>query len=502
MKDDNLYRPEVKLDADLQAELDQALGGMSLEQIVDADTQGNSNDKSENDKLITGTVISVQGDDIFVDIGGRSEGVLPASQFRDEPLPEEGSQVEVQIDGYDSDGLLRLSRENAVQDASWDTLEVGQVVEGRVTGLNKGGLELLVNNIRAFMPISQIDTARIEDSQLDGYLNQKLECIATQVDQKDRNLVVSRRALIKQKQQELAGQLWEKLEEGQILEGTVRNIMPYGAFVDIGGADGLLHVQDMAWSRVEKPEDIVSVGDKVTVKVVSVDREKKKIGLGLKQTQSDPWQTASANFSIDSIITGTVVKLMDFGAFVEVAPGVEGLIPISELAFRRVGHPKEILSVGDSVKIRVISIDPTKKRMSLSLKQAQDDPWVGASVRFPVESTIEGPVTRITDFGAFVELAPGVEGLCHISQLSDKRVTSVKSIVQPGKVVSARVLSVDEGTRRISLTMRKEMPKQEEQHGTMEDLNAVNDKKTSKKNLKGGLDAGKIDTPFGELRLG
>ena len=502
MEKDNLYRPETKLDPELQQELDAALGDMSIDDIVDMDAERKPSRTAGDSKLITGTVISVQGDDIFVDIGGRSEGVLPANQFREEPLPEEGSQIEVTIEGFDTDGMLRLSRENAVQAASWETIEKGQIVEGRVTGLNKGGLELVVNGIRAFMPISQIDVARIEDSQLDGYLNDKLECVITQIDRNDENLVVSRRALIKQRQAELGEKLWETIQEGQVVEGTVRNIMPYGAFVDIGGADGLLHVQDMAWSRVEKPEDIVKPGQTLSVKIISVDRNKKKIGLGLKQTQADPWQTATANFSVDSIIPGTVVKLMDFGAFVEVAPGVEGLIPVSELAFRRVGHPKEVLAAGDNVKVRVLSIDPAKKRMSLSLKQAQDDPWVGASVRFPAESTVEGQVTRITDFGAFVELAPGVEGLVHISQLSDKRVSNVRSIVQPGQTVSARIISVDESARRISLTMRKEMPKEEVAEGSLADLDEVNKKQPTKKNLKGGLDAGKIDTPFGELRLG
>ncbi|MCD4823325.1 MAG: S1 RNA-binding domain-containing protein [Phycisphaerae bacterium] len=508
MDNEKIYRPEAKLDDDLQKELDEALGDMSIGDIVDLEAGKKPRSQSGgDDKIIAGTVVAVQGDDIFVDIGGRSEGLLPADQFPPGELPEEGTAVEVTIEGYDRDGMLRLSRKGAILAAAWDTIERGQVVEGRVTGMNKGGLELSIDGIKAFMPISQIDLARVEE--LDPYLNQKLKCEISEVDRREGNVVVSRKAVLKREAAANAEQLWQTLHEGKIVSGKVRSIMPYGAFVDIGGVDGLLHIKDMAHSRVEKPEDIVHVGQDVEVRVISIDTESKKIGLGLKQTQADPWDSADAKWSADMTVSGRVVKLMDFGAFVELEPGVEGLVPISECSFRRIGHPKEILGVGDVVKLRVLKVDAEAKRISLSLKQAGDDPWQGATVRYAPDSMIEGVVTRITDFGAFVELAAGVEGLLHISQLSDKRIDSVKSVVSEGQTVTARVLDVDEERRRISLTMKKDTAAgQAVAEGTFADLEAVqnrsdeNRKGKKKKPLKGGMEAPGGGMSLGDLKLG
>ncbi len=506
---DNVYRADDTSDAALQQEIDAALGDMNLEDLVDIEQGKKPTSRTVGkDKLITGTVVSIQGDDIFVDVGGRSEAVLPASQFDAEtPLPAEGDTVEVTIEGFDRDGMLKLSRQGAVQAAAWDTLERGQVLEGVVTGLNKGGLELkLAGSIRAFMPISQIDTSRIEQEHLDGFLNQKLQAVVTEVDHREGNVVLSRRTLLKQQAKEQAKLTWESLQEGQVLSGKVRSIMPYGVFVDIGGIDGLVHIRDMAHSRVEKPEDLVHTGQTVEVKVLTIDREKEKIGLGLKQTQADPWEQAEAKWAQGTTLSVRVVKLMEFGAFAEVEPGIEGLIPVSEISFRRIGHPKEELAVGDVVKVNVLRVDEGAKRMSLSIKQAGDDPWIGAEARWPAESTIEGTVTRITEFGAFVELAAGVEGLIHISQISDKRISSVKGFLDVGKAVTARVIEVDEDRRRISLTMRKEIEKSDQQmEGTMADLERFQAKTAetqSKKPLKGGLETGGVATKFGELNIG
>ncbi len=505
MDNENYFKPETKIDDALQREIDEAFGDMNLADLLDAEDKKETGQRGTGVGVRKGKVIAIHGDDIFVDVGGRSEGLLPADQFRDEPLPVVGETIEVVIEKFDSnEGILRLSRDGAVQAASWETIEVGQIVEGRVTGHNKGGLELVVNGIDAFMPISQIDIARIED--LTPYTNEKLECLISEVDHREGNLIVSRRDLMKKRQGELADELWETLHEGKVLQGTVRTIMPYGAFVDIGGCDGLLHIRDMAHSRVEKPEDIVHVGQELEVKVLSIDKDEKRIGLGLKQTLADPWDGAEGRWGVGETFSGRITNLASFGAFVELEPGVEGLIPIGELSFRRIGHPKEVVNAGDVVKVRILNVDSEQQRMSLSIKQAGEDPWVGASVRWAAGSNVEGTVTRTTDFGAFVELAPGVEGLIHISQLSDKRIATVTSVVSVGQTVTARVVEVDEERRRIGLSMKPESSGSSEaaSEGTLADLEAIQNKpeRKRKKPLKGGIESGTAKTRFGDLNMG
>lgn len=507
MDKENLYRPEAKLDDDVQQELDAALGNMSLQDIIDAEDGASTHVKHRpGSGLRKGRVVAVQGDDIFVDVGGRSEGLLPATQFKDdEPLPNEGDEIEVVIEGY-NDGVLRLSREGAIQAVTWDSLEKGQVVEARVTGHNKGGLEVTFGGIRAFMPISQVDLMRVED--LTPYVGEKFPCVVTDIDYSQQNVIVSRKDWLKREAKKHAESLWETIHEGMIVPGKVRSLMPYGAFVDIGGTDGLLHVKDMAHGRVEKPDDIVHVGQEIEVRVLSFDRESRKIGLGLKQTQPDPWEGAEGKWPVASSVTGCITRLADFGAFIEIEPGVEGLIPVSEMAFRRIGHPREIVKVGDVVRVNVLSVDSQAKRIGLSLKQAGDDPWQGASVRWTAGSIVEGVVKRIADFGAFVELTDGVEGLVHISELDFKHVASVKAVVSEGQTVQVKVLEVDEERRRIGLSIKqtKDAPAGSAASavGTMADLHAVQAKsdRNRKKPLKGGLDAGAVKTPFGELRLG
>jgi small subunit ribosomal protein S1 len=506
---DNLYRPESTLDSDLQKELDAALGGASLDDLIEAESVPRKPRKpGPRSGIRKGTVIAIQGDDIFVDVGGRSEGLLPASQFgEDEPLPEIGAEVEVTIEGTDeTEGLMRLSRQGAILAATWDTLKRGDVVEVRVTGDNKGGLEVIFNGIKGFMPASQIDFARIED--FTQFENEKLPAVVQEIDYQKESVVVSRRDYLEKQREEAKQKTWETLEEGQTVPGTVRTIMPYGAFVDIGGVDGLLHIKDMAFSRVEKPEDLVQVGQELEVRVLSVDRENQKVGLGLKQTMTDPWEDVLTKYPPEEVVSGRVVKLADFGAFVELEPGVEGLIPIGELTFgKRIGHPREILNKGDMVKIRVMNVEPDRKRISLSLKRVGDDPWTGAEARWAPETVLEGTVTRIADFGAFVELTPGVEGLIHISELDTKHVPSVESVLSEGQSVQAKVIEVDEQRRRISLSIKqlKEPAASAPAQGSMDDLNEKIQSKPSssrKKNLKGGLDAGSTQTKFGELRLG
>jgi len=286
-----------------------------------------------------------------------------------------------------------------------------------------------------------------------------------------------------------ARELWETLAEGQVLRGVVKTIMPYGAFVDIGGADGLLHVSDMSHTRVENPRHIVTEGQSIDVKVLKVDAQERRISLGLKQTMPDPWDGVEGKWREGDITTGRVVRLTDFGAFVELEPGVDGLVPISELSYtRRVRHVGEVLTEGDTVKLKVLKVQAEDKRISLSVKQVEDDPWMGASVRWPPDSVLEGRVTRLADFGAFVELASGVEGLVHISELSGDFVRSADQAVQEGQMVRAKVLDVDEEARRISLSIKQAAYSPDVAAPAEGEPQAARAERNRKKPLKGGLD--------------
>lgn len=474
-----------RLDDELQRELDEALGGMSIEDILAAEERPRQ-PKAAGEGLKAGRVISVQGDDIFVDLGGKSQGLLSAEQFGDEPVPAEGDIIEVAITGYDrADGLLLLAREGAATEADWSTLAEGQILEGRVTGHNKGGLELLINGIRAFMPVSQIELFRVDDLQ--PYVDQKFECEVVEFSRSDKKLVVSRRNILERQAEQAKKEAFANLAEGATVKGVVKTIMPYGAFVDIGGVDGLLHVKDMAYARVEKPEDIVQVGQAVEVKVLKIDREARRISLGLKQVKPDPWTGIETKVPVGDIVSGRVTRLADFGAFVEIEDGVEGLLPIGELTFeRRVKHPGEVVREGDVVRVKVLGVDGAQRRISLSLKRAGDDPWTGAAARWPEGSLVEGIVARLTEFGAFVEIASGVQGLVHISELSHDRVRAVGDVVKEGDRVQAKVLSVEEDRRRISLSIKQAASAAAETYEPSAPAEPAQPRKR-KKPLKGGL---------------
>jgi small subunit ribosomal protein S1 len=488
--DKDAVDPRQSLNDDLQREIEEALGDMSVQDLIDREEAAS---KPSTPGVRRGTVIAIQRDDIFVDMGGKSQGVLPAIQFEGKALPPVGSVVEVTITGYDSrEGVLKLSRQGAVTAAAWQTIEEGSIVEGRVTDHNKGGLEMIIDGIKAFMPISQVERGRTEE--LAPYVGRRLKCMVTEVRQDERSVIVSRREVLDLEAAEAAKVMFETLVEGQIVTGTVKTIMPYGAFVDIGGMDGLLHIKDMGYTRVEKPEDVVHTGDQLQLMVLKIDREARKVGLGLKQVMPDPWADVPVKYPAESLTSGRITRLEGFGAFVELEPGVEGLIPISELTFeRRLNHPSEVVKVGDVTRVRVLSVDMERKRISLSSKRVGDDPWTGASARWPQGSTVTGTVRRLTDFGAFVELTPGVEGLIHISELSRDRVRMVSDVVREGQTVQAKVVEVDEDRRRISLSMKQLLEDAEytgeaaaaEPQAPAEPAKPA---KPRKKPLKGGLD--------------
>jgi small subunit ribosomal protein S1 len=306
---------------------------------------------------------------VFIDlVGGRSQGVLQLMQFPEGP-PAIGQEVEVTIEGFDNaNGLIILSRKGAVMQAEWSSVAEGMVVEARVTETNKGGLAVDVNGIRGFMPISQIDMYRVED--VEQFVNQRLRCMVTEVDPEERNLVVSRRALLEKEREENRDKLWATLAEGQIYDGIVRTLKDFGAFVDIGGVDGLLHVSEMSWQRVQDVSKFVQPGQKVRVVVLKIDPEKRKVSFGMKQLSESPWDHADEKYPYGTILTGKVTRAMDFGAFVELEPGVEGLIHISELAPTRVRRVIDVVKIGQDVQVMVLSVDKEQRRISLSLKAA------------------------------------------------------------------------------------------------------------------------------------
>jgi len=313
-----------------------------------------------------GKVIAVRGKSVFVDLGAKSEGVVPIEQFQ-ENLPSPGDMIDVNVDKFDTDeGLLLLSLKGAAVEASWENLRKGLVVEARVTKTNKGGLDVEVDGIRGFLPIGQIDVSRVEDAAV--YVNQKFKVIVTEANQRERNLVVSRREVIEQERAEQREKTWAALEEGQTRHGVVRSVKDYGAFVDLGGVDGLLHVAEMSWSRISDPSGLLKVGQEVDVKILKIDRQTKKLSLGLKQLTPSPWDLVEQKYDRGMILNGKVTRLMDFGAFVELETGVEGLIHISELSPNRVRRVSDIVKPEQEVEVRILKIEPAAKKISLSLR--------------------------------------------------------------------------------------------------------------------------------------
>jgi len=403
---------------------------------------------------IRGQIVSIYGSDVFVDIGGKSEGVVPLEEFAPDDPPEVGQTLSLVPQGFDREsGLMRLSLREVKVQVDLDSLRVGDVVKARVTGSNIGGLELRVQGLRGFMPMSQVDVVRREE--FSSFIGQWLECEVLEVDRRGKRVVLSRRRVLERQREEDRQQLRFQLAEGQVRRGVVRRLTDFGAFVDLGGLDGLLHVSDISYGRLNHPSEALKVGDEIEVKVLKVDLVKDRVSLGRKQLAPDPWLVVGGKYHAGETVEGRVTRLMDFGAFVELEAGVEGLIPISEISWtQRVMHPKDVLKAGDSVRVAVLAVSPEKRKISLSLKALGQNPWATVAERYQPDMVVSGAVTRIMNYGAFVQLEEGVEGLIHISELGHGRVRSVDDVLDVGQVIQVRVLAVDGAERRISLTLR------------------------------------------------
>jgi len=413
-------------------------------------------------KQLEGTVVSLDAESVYLDIGYKTEGILPRAAFaNDAEGVEVGQKFSVSVKGRNVERYYELSLLRVAQATDWASLEEAfaskTAVVGMVTGVVKGGLTVDVG-VRAFMPASRSGTR--EAGEMEKLVGTQITCRITKLDTEEEDVVVDRRVVLEEEAFAVQGARVAGLQEGEIVSGTVRSFAAYGAFVDIGGVDGLLHISDMAWSRVKAAEDLLSVGEEIQVKILSVDPETQRISLGLKQLQAEPWDSAAATYAVGQRITGTVTRLMDFGAFVELEPGIEGLIHVSEMSWvKKVRKPSDMLKEGDSVEAVVLAVDTASKRISLGLKQALGDPWADVAKKFVVGSQVEGPVTRLTKFGAFVELAEGVEGLVHVSEIvADRRINHPQDVLRVGEVVKAQVVAVDPEKRQIKLSMKQLVP--------------------------------------------
>jgi len=434
---------------------------------------------------LTGVVAGVTNDDVFLEFGVKMQGVLPRSHFGKKEVIETGRKVDVVVERYDDEaGMLIVSRKGETQRATWLTLKPNMIVEGRVTGMNKGGLEVDLRGIRAFMPTSQVDVAMIKDISV--LLNEHVRAIVLEVDRRGKNVLISRRKMMEKELAESRERLLSELEVGQVRKGVVGNITDFGAFVNLGGVDGLVHIRDISWGQVEKVSDHLKPGQEVEVQVLRIDKKRDRISLGLKQTQPDPWDQVPEKYPVGTQLTVRVLRLADFGAFAELEAGVDGLIPISEMGWTRIHRPSEVVAVGDMVDAVVIRVEPAKHRLALSMKQAAEDPWAGVLESFPAKSLVKGKVTRLADFGAFVELVAGVEGLIHISEMSDRRINTCGEVVKVGQEVETRVLGVDKENRRISLSI-KAVAEVSVTEAAAHPAEAPKPQKKRKKERRGGL---------------
>ncbi len=452
--------PVIEKTAPAYSAEDQGLDGESFADALSAFERSHTHRAAT--KQLEGTVVSLTADQVFLDIGYKMVGVLPRSTFPNNAEEvKAGDRFPVSITGRNEEGYYDLSRFRVAQPRDWSALERAfsekVAVAGTVTAVIKGGLSVDIG-VRAFMPASRSGTR--DATELEALVGQQINCRITKLDVTDEDVVVDRRAVL---EEQARGELESRraaLQPGDTVTGTVRTLMPYGAFVDIGGVDGLLHISDISLARVAKPEDVLSVGQELKLRILKIDPETKKISLGLKQLEADPWDTAPARYLPGQRISGAVTHLMDFGAFVEIEPGLEGLIHVSEMSWaKKVRHPSDMLKVGDRVDAVILSVKPDEKRIALGLKQTLADPWSEANKKFPVGSQVEGPVTKIMNFGAFIQIAEGIDGLVHISEIvADRRINHPRDVMREGQVVKALVLAIDPEQRQIKLSMKQLIP--------------------------------------------
>ena len=419
-----------------------------------------------DDHVIKGTVIKLTGTHVVVDIGAKSEGMLPIAEALDhqgQPRFKPGDEIDVMREkGETEEGYINLSHQKAQRLRAWDEIERAynekKPIQAIVVDRIKGGLTVDIQGAKAFLPGSQVDLRPVRN--LDGMKGQALEVAVIKLNKKRGNIVVSRKQLLEEEQSEKRNLTLEHLEEGAVLTGVVKNLTEYGAFVDLGGIDGLLHITDMSWGRLTHPRDLVNVGDQIQVKVLKYDKDKQRVSLGFKQLTPDPWLDAEHRYPVGAHVAGRVISVTDYGAFVELEQGIEGLVHVSEMTWsKRMKHPSKLVNVGDQVECVVLSVNPTERRISLGMRQLATNPWDSLHDKYPIGATVEGKVRNLTEFGAFIEIEDGIDGLVHVSNLSwTKRVKHPSEVLKKGDRVKAVILAIEPDKRRLSLGVKQLQP--------------------------------------------
>jgi small subunit ribosomal protein S1 len=418
------------------------------------------------DRVIKGTVLKLTSTHVVVDIGAKSEGMLPLSEVLDhegKPRFQPGDEIDVMRDkGETEEGYVNLSHQKAQRLRAWDDIEAAynekKPIKALVIDRIKGGLTVDIAGARAFLPGSQVDLRPVRN--LDGMKGTTIDVAIIKLNKKRGNIVVSRKQLLEEEQNEKKSKTLEHLDEGAVLTGVVKNLTEYGAFVDMGGIDGLLHITDMSWGRLTHPRDLVNVGDQIQVKVLKFDKDKQRVSLGFKQLTPDPWLDAEQRYPVGAHVSGRVISVTDYGAFVELEQGIEGLVHVSEMTWsKRMKHPSKLVNVGDQVECVVLNVNPTERRISLGMRQLASNPWDSLHEKFPVGTQVEGRVRNLTDFGAFIEIEDGIDGLVHVSNLSwTKRVKHPSEVLKKGDRVKAVVLAIEPDKRRLSLGVKQLQP--------------------------------------------
>ena len=416
----------------------------------------------EEGSLVQGTVVRITPRDIFVDIGYKAEGVIALSEFDDPKSLQLGQTVEVFLESKDTeDGLLLLSKRKADRDVGWGHIinkyKEEDIIKGTVIKKVKGGLTVDIGSVEAFLPASLVALKGF--TNLDQFVGQVMDVKIIKINRSRKNIVVSRRDALVKEMEEKKTKLLSELQVGIIREGAVKNITDFGVFVDLGGIDGLLHITDMSWGRINHPSEIVSIGDKIEVKILDYDKENNRISLGLKQKIANPWTQALEKYPVGTKIQGKVVNIVPYGAFIELEKGIEGLVHISELSWtRRVGNPNEIVKIGESVEAVVLSVEPENQKMALGIRQAVENPWTKIEQRYPPGTRIKGKVRNVTDYGAFIEIEEGIDGLVHISDMSwTRRLSHPSEVLKKGQKIEAVVLSTDVANQKVSLGIKQLM---------------------------------------------
>ena len=458
----NLIR-SLESDEVLSAEIEALMSGDSDTSLATMEAQAPVN----LNEILEGRVIRVNDEDVLIDVGFKSEGVISLTEWgEEEEKPVTGDLIKVLVeeleDGTtikdDPFSMISLSKRKAEKIIAWQemmkTVEEGQIVTGTVTRKIKGGL-LIDIGVNVFLPASQVDIRRPSD--IGDYIGRVVQCEVLKIDEARRNIVVSRRSLIERQRQKDRDELLSELEVGQLRKGIVKNIAEFGVFVDLGGIDGLLHIIDMSWGRIGHPSEMVAIDQEIEVMILNIDQEKGKIALGLKQKSPSPWELVEEKYPVESTVKGSVVNVMSYGAFVKLEEGIEGLVHISEMSWtKRVSHPSELVQIGDDIEVVVLGIDKKKQEISLGMKQTQENPWSAVAGKYPIESVVDGKVRNLTNYGAFIELEEGIDGLLHVSDMSwTRKVSHPSEILEKGQVVKCRVLSVDEDRRRIALGLKQ-----------------------------------------------